>query len=194
MTRRSTEIAVGALPIILLLTIWHGIAASGMAPPSLLPSPVAVFARLGEQLRNITFLHHAAATLYRLFTGFAIAVVLGVLLGLAATGSRTFGKGTVQSIIPLSDDRGLLNEVTVVAGVERVDGMDDVARLLEHLGGAPVRGAAAAEVRGDALAQLFGLADVEHLAISPEEPVDAGAVGDARQDAAELVRVTARSG
>ena len=98
MTRRSTEIAVGALPIILLLTIWHGIAASGMAPPSLLPSPVAVFARLGEQLRNITFLHHAAATLYRLFTGFAIAVVLGVLLGLAATGSRTFGK-IVQPLV-----------------------------------------------------------------------------------------------
>ena len=35
------------------------------------------------------FLQHAAITLFRLFAGFAIAVVVGVGLGVAATGNRT---------------------------------------------------------------------------------------------------------
>ena len=46
---------------------------SGMAPPSLLPPPAAVFARLVEQLGQPVFLGHAATTLFRLFAGFAIA-------------------------------------------------------------------------------------------------------------------------
>jgi ABC-type nitrate/sulfonate/bicarbonate transport system permease component len=87
--RRTSELLVGALPIALLLALWHGIAASGMAPASLLPAPLAVFARLAEQLRNPVFLEHAAITLFRLFAGFAIAVVIGVVVGVAVTGSRT---------------------------------------------------------------------------------------------------------
>ena len=86
--RRTSELLVGALPIALLLALWHGIAASGMAPPSLLPAPLAVFSRLVEQLCNPVFLEHAAITLLRLFAGFAIAVVIGVVVGVAATGNR----------------------------------------------------------------------------------------------------------
>jgi len=85
------EILVGMLPIALLLGLWYGIAAAGVAPPSLLPSPAAVFARLFAQLGNPQFLAHTAVTLFRLFAGFAIAVALGVTLGLAATGNRSFG-------------------------------------------------------------------------------------------------------
>jgi ABC-type nitrate/sulfonate/bicarbonate transport system permease component len=89
--RRISEILIGALPIALILALWHGLAASGMAPPSLLPAPRAVFARLTEQLVNPVFVGHAATTLLRLFVGFAIAVVVGVTLGVVATGSHTFG-------------------------------------------------------------------------------------------------------
>jgi ABC-type nitrate/sulfonate/bicarbonate transport system permease component len=86
---RTNEILLGLLPIALVLALWHTIAAAGMAPPSLLPAPLTVFARLAEQLGNAVFLQHAATTLFRLFTGFAIAVVIGVAAGVAATGSRT---------------------------------------------------------------------------------------------------------
>lgn len=89
--RRTSEILIGMLPIALILALWHGLSASGMAPPSLLPAPRAVFARLAEQLANPVFLGHAATTLLRLFVGFAIAVVVGVTLGVSATGSRAFG-------------------------------------------------------------------------------------------------------
>ena len=88
--RRTSEILIGALPIALILALWHGLAASGVAPPSLLPPPRAVFARLAEQLGNPAFLGHAATTLFRLFVGFGIALLVGVTAGVAATGSRTF--------------------------------------------------------------------------------------------------------
>jgi ABC-type nitrate/sulfonate/bicarbonate transport system permease component len=87
--RRTCELLIGALPIALVLALWQGLVASGMAPPSLLPAPMVVFARLAEQLGNPTFLEHAATTLFRLFAGFAVAVVIGVVVGVAATGNRT---------------------------------------------------------------------------------------------------------
>jgi ABC-type nitrate/sulfonate/bicarbonate transport system permease component len=86
---RTGEFLVGLAPIALLLALWQGIAASGMAPPSLLPAPMAVFSRLAEQLGNPTYLQHAGTTLLRLFAGFAIAVVIGVAVGVAAAGHRT---------------------------------------------------------------------------------------------------------
>ena len=42
------ELLLGLLPIACLVALWHGIAASGMAPAALLPSPLAVFARLAR--------------------------------------------------------------------------------------------------------------------------------------------------
>ena len=79
---------LGLLPPACLVAVWHGIAVAGLAPAALLPLPSAVFARLLQQLHNPLFLQHAATTLFRLFAGFAIAVVVGVGLGIAAAGNR----------------------------------------------------------------------------------------------------------
>jgi NitT/TauT family transport system permease protein len=79
---------IGLIPIALILGLWQALTAAGVAPPALLPAPGAVFARLVEQLASPTYLQHAATTLVRLFSGFAIAVVLGVGLGVAAAASR----------------------------------------------------------------------------------------------------------
>jgi NitT/TauT family transport system permease protein len=86
--RAIPEVLLGIAPIALILALWQGLTSAGMAPPSLLPAPLTVFARLAEQLGNPVFLQHAATTLFRLFAGFAIAVVVGVGLGVAATGNR----------------------------------------------------------------------------------------------------------
>src|SRR5262249_19590721 len=86
---RTSEIPIGIVPVALVLALWQVLAAWGLAPPSLLPSPSAVFVRLAQRLTDASFLQHAAATLFRLFVGFAIAVVIGVTAGLAATGNRT---------------------------------------------------------------------------------------------------------
>ena len=51
---------------------------------ALLPPPRLVFTRLVQQLGGADFQQEIAATLFRLFAGFSIAVVLGVGIGLAA--------------------------------------------------------------------------------------------------------------
>jgi ABC-type nitrate/sulfonate/bicarbonate transport system permease component len=90
MSRRlPLDLLVGAVPIALLLALWQGLTAAGMAPPSLLPPPAAVFGRLVQQIGDPTFLQHAAITLFRLFAGFGLAVVIGVTIGVVAAGSRT---------------------------------------------------------------------------------------------------------
>jgi ABC-type nitrate/sulfonate/bicarbonate transport system permease component len=102
--RRAGEIAIGILPIALILALWHGIAVSGLAPAVILPPPGAVFARLFQQFGSAQYWDAFATTLFRLFAGFSIAVVLGVSLGLAATGSRTaeaLVKPLVRVLAPL---------------------------------------------------------------------------------------------
>ena len=80
----STDILLGIIPLILLVALWQGLAMSGYAPPALLPPPGLVFVRLMQQLLSGAFLQDIAITLFRLFAGFAIAVVLGIGIGLAA--------------------------------------------------------------------------------------------------------------
>jgi ABC-type nitrate/sulfonate/bicarbonate transport system permease component len=105
MTRDTIrDVSIGIVPIALLLALWYGIAASGLAPAALLPTPQAVFARLIQNLGDPFFLQHAAITLFRLFAGYAIAVAFGVALGVAATGSRTIGaliKPLVRVLAPV---------------------------------------------------------------------------------------------
>jgi ABC-type nitrate/sulfonate/bicarbonate transport system permease component len=75
---------LGMLPVALAIAAWQAACAFGLVAPALLPRPGAVFGRLAAQLVNPDFLVHAWATLYRLFAGFLIALLVGVTLGLAA--------------------------------------------------------------------------------------------------------------
>jgi ABC-type nitrate/sulfonate/bicarbonate transport system permease component len=80
----SSEIALGIVPLALLVALWQALVAYGYAPPTLLPSPGVVFLRLAQQLTTVGFLQDIGITLFRLFAGFLIAVFLGVGIGLAA--------------------------------------------------------------------------------------------------------------
>ncbi|HTO64062.1 MAG TPA: ABC transporter permease, partial [Bradyrhizobium sp.] len=66
---------------------WQALVSFGYAPATLLPPPGMVFRRLAQQLTTLTFEQDIAATLFRLFAGFLIAVVLGVTIGIAAAAS-----------------------------------------------------------------------------------------------------------
>jgi len=83
-TRTSNELLLGAAPIVLVLLLWQGLVSYGYAPATLLPPPGQVFQRMGQQLTSVTFQQDIAATLFRLFAGFAIAVTIGVAFGIAA--------------------------------------------------------------------------------------------------------------
>ena len=80
----SSDILLGLAPIALLIALWQALDSFGYAPTTLLPPPGFVFARLLHQLTTVTFQQEIAATLFRLFAGFAIAVVFGVAIGIAA--------------------------------------------------------------------------------------------------------------
>jgi NitT/TauT family transport system permease protein len=123
--RRAPEIALGILPIALVIALWHGIAVSGIAPAVILPPPSAVFARLLQQFANPQFLGQAGITLFRLFAGFSIAIVIGVTLGVAATGSRT-----IESLVkPLVRVLAPLPKVALYPAMVLILGFDDASKI-----------------------------------------------------------------
>jgi ABC-type nitrate/sulfonate/bicarbonate transport system permease component len=123
--RRTGEVAIGILPIAMILAVWHGIAVSGLAPAVILPPPGAVFARLLQQFGTTQYWDAFATTLFRLFAGFAIAVVLGVSLGLAATGSRT-----VESLLkPLVRVLAPLPKVALYPAMILILGFDHASKI-----------------------------------------------------------------
>src|SRR6266404_7373464 len=83
----TSDVLLGIVPIALLVALWQAMASFGYAPATLLPPPGLVFMRLAQQLLTSTFQQEIGATLFRLFVGFSIAVILGVAIGLAAATS-----------------------------------------------------------------------------------------------------------
>jgi ABC-type nitrate/sulfonate/bicarbonate transport system permease component len=83
----TTDLLFGLVPIALLVALWQFLVSFGYAPVTLLPPPGHVFARLIEQLMTATFQQEIASTLFRLFAGFVVAVILGVSIGIAAAAS-----------------------------------------------------------------------------------------------------------
>ena len=80
----TTDVVLGLVPIVFLIAGWQAIDSFGYAPVTLLPPPGVVFMRLAQQLTTSGFQDEIAATLFRLFAGFSIAVILGISIGLAA--------------------------------------------------------------------------------------------------------------
>ncbi len=83
----TSDVLLGIVPIALLVALWQAMASFGYAPATLLPPPGLVFMRLARQLFTSTFQQEIGATIFRLFAGFSIAVILGVTIGLAAAAS-----------------------------------------------------------------------------------------------------------
>jgi ABC-type nitrate/sulfonate/bicarbonate transport system permease component len=71
--------------ILALLLAWEGLARSGAVTNFMLPPLSAVLARIGNDALAGDLAVNVALTLYRALTGFAIAAVAGVALGLAMT-------------------------------------------------------------------------------------------------------------
>jgi NitT/TauT family transport system permease protein len=70
------------LSVIALLALWQA-AASGLADPALLPSPLATFEAGYEALRAGELLYHVGATLARVAVAFGLAMLIGTAIGIA---------------------------------------------------------------------------------------------------------------
>src|SRR5690349_10469161 len=104
MTARVQAFLLGLVPLTLGVAVWQALVSFGYAPATLLPPPGLVFRRLAQQLATLSFDQEIAATLFRLFAGFLIAVVLGVGIGIAAAASPVINsivRPVVRVLAPL---------------------------------------------------------------------------------------------
>jgi len=122
---RRIPAIIGAIPIVLILAAWQGLAMSGRVSESQLPSLYAVALRFLEQMASPAFLADAGVTLFRLFVGFFIALVLGIGLGLAAARSR-FGAAI---IVPLVRVLGPLPKVALYPAFILLLGFDHASKV-----------------------------------------------------------------
>ncbi len=72
-----------AFPFLVVAAIWELLAHSGAFPRRLFPPLEEIAATLARLTVQGILPHHAAETLFRLALGFAIAAVVGVLIGIA---------------------------------------------------------------------------------------------------------------
>lgn len=70
------------LVLILIIALWWALSASGIYPESAFPSPQAVARGFGEEIKAGRLFDDLIASLFRVLTGFALAVALGIPLGL----------------------------------------------------------------------------------------------------------------
>jgi NitT/TauT family transport system permease protein len=143
------------LAIAIVIAIWQIVVASHWKPDYTLPGPGPTLRRFGHELTKATTWHAAATTLRRAFAGFALAVVIGMVIGLvvasfrvvrAGIGALIFGLQTMPSIVwfPLAillfqrSERAILFVVvlgaapSVANGV--ISGVDHIPPLLLRAG------------------------------------------------------------
>jgi NitT/TauT family transport system permease protein len=70
------------LVLILIVAFWWMLSAVGIYPESAFPSPQAVARGFGEEFKAGRLFDDLIASLFRVMTGFALAVALGIPLGL----------------------------------------------------------------------------------------------------------------
>jgi NitT/TauT family transport system permease protein len=96
-----------AMAILIGLAIWQLVVLSGWKPPWLLPSPITVLDELWKEIVSGDLLSAVAITLRRAGFGYAVAIVVGVAIGMlvvrsttlrAAVGSLITGLQTMPSI------------------------------------------------------------------------------------------------
>ncbi len=75
------DITVQALVLAGFLALWEAVTRLGYAHPFLLPPLSDVLARIGQDIASGTVFIDLGTTLYRALTGFTIAAVIGVPLG-----------------------------------------------------------------------------------------------------------------
>jgi len=85
MREKPISFSVRLLPLLVLLiavAIWSALSKLGIFPESVFPSPLAVAKGLGEEFRSGRLFDDLVASLFRVTSGFLLAVLLGVPIGL----------------------------------------------------------------------------------------------------------------
>lgn len=89
------------LAVFIAVALWQIVVWSGWKPEYLLPGPQAVFPTLWESLQDTRFWDLLSTTMRRGVVGFAIALVLGSLLGIAVSQWKVLRAGVGSMITGL---------------------------------------------------------------------------------------------
>lgn len=79
--RAGRRLLVPILSLLVLAALWQAAALAG-GNPRLLPGPVPVLLRLGEEIADGGLLYHLGVTLGRVAASFAVAMTVGTALGI----------------------------------------------------------------------------------------------------------------
>ena len=96
------------IPFAGLILIWQGVCATGIVRPDLLPSPLAVYKAIIELGASGALLQHIVASVFRVFSGFILAgicaVPIGIILGWYKKVGNTFSPliEVLRTISPIS--------------------------------------------------------------------------------------------
>ncbi len=112
--------------VILLVLAWEILCRSGTVPPVLLPAPSAVAARALRDLQDSGFLFNAGITLFRLLSGLAIAVVLGIAAGIGAAQSR-LGRAVLEPVVRVFAP---IPKIALFPALLLVFGFDHASRII----------------------------------------------------------------
>lgn len=93
---------VSALTLLALLLAWEAVTRLGLVAPLFLPAPEAVVAKLfavaREGFADASLAEHLGASLARVFTALAAALLIGIPVGLAI-GASTIGRGIFDPLL-----------------------------------------------------------------------------------------------
>lgn len=87
--------------VFLVLAAWQAVVWTGWRPTYVLPGPITVLGELFDLAKTPEFYQALAITLQRGITGFALAIVIGVALGLAVSQSRILRRAIGSAITGL---------------------------------------------------------------------------------------------
>lgn len=85
MTEKPLPLKIRLLPLLVLLSaiaVWSLLSQLKVFPQAVFPSPLAAAKGLGEEFRSGRLIDDLIASLFRVTTGFFLAVLLGVPVGL----------------------------------------------------------------------------------------------------------------
>src|SRR3954465_2052838 len=102
--QRTRTFIRGALSILVTAALYEAVARSGWFPAVLLPTIPAILDTLIVTLADGTMLMHAAYTLYRVMFGFALAIVVGLPLGILMArrkGVEHFFLPLISALMPI---------------------------------------------------------------------------------------------
>ena len=90
----SRSFGLGALSVVVLLTVWHAVTAGGYISAIFLPSPAQVVGQARRYLTDGSLFWHVLTSGRRVLVGFllaaAVAVPLGIVLGTSRTAKALF--------------------------------------------------------------------------------------------------------